>query len=102
MMRDAVVEVIFVHVRIHPAAVLQKHLVVFRTGQRREEEELEDIERQFALDDLDVAKDRLFGVRGKAKNIAGKGDGAELEHFMERCPDRAESEMTVVGCYRAV
>jgi hypothetical protein len=34
--------------------------------------------RQFALEDLDVAKDRLFGVRGKAKNIAGIGDGAVL------------------------
>ena len=62
--------------------LLQKHLVVFRTRQRREEEELKDIERQFALDDLDVAKDRLLGVGRKAENIAGIGDGAGLAPFL--------------------
>ena len=45
VMRDAVIKVVFVHVRIHPDAFLRKHLVIFGAGQRRQEKELEDIER---------------------------------------------------------
>src|SRR3984957_8742269 len=59
MMRDAMVEVVFVDVGVHPDALSEHLLVVFRSRQRREEEELENVEGQFALDDVDVAQDRL-------------------------------------------
>jgi hypothetical protein len=41
--------------------------VVLRARQRREAEELEDVDRQLALDDLDVARDRLRRVGREAR-----------------------------------
>ena len=74
VLNNPMVEVVFVHVRVHPHALLVKRLVVLRTGQRCQEEELKDIDRQFSFDDLDVALDRFLGVVRKAENIAGIGD----------------------------
>ena len=54
----------------------QQRLVILRAGQRRQEEEFQDVERQLALDDLDVAQDRFLGIAGKAKDVAGASDGA--------------------------
>ena len=54
--------------------------MVLRAGQRRQEEELEDVERQLPLDDLDVAQDRFARVAGEAEDVAGPGDGAVLCH----------------------
>ena len=60
-----------------------KNLVVLRTRQRRQEEELQNIDRQFALDDLDVALDRFLGVGREAENVAGIGDGAVLAPLLQ-------------------
>ena len=59
MMRHAMIEVVLVHVGIHPDPVLPKDLMVLGPGQRRQEKEFEDVEGQLALDDLDVAGDRF-------------------------------------------
>ena len=80
---DAVVEVIFVEVTIHPDALLQKHLVVFGAGKRREEEKFEEVERQLALDDLDVVKDRFLRIGRKAEDVARIGDGAVVAPFLQ-------------------
>ena len=61
----------------------EQHLVVLRARQRRQEEELQDVERQLALDDLDVAQDRFLGVGGKAEDIAGIGDGAVVAPLLQ-------------------
>ena len=39
--------------------------------------------RQFALDDLDVSKDRFLGVSGKAENIAGIGCAAMVAPLLQ-------------------
>jgi hypothetical protein len=44
--------------------------MVLRAGQRRQDEELEDVERQLFLDDLHVAQDGLARVAGKTEDIA--------------------------------
>ena len=80
------IEVVLVHVGVHPDPLLREDLVVLRPRQWREEEELQDIERQLALDDLDVPQDRFLGVVGKSKNIAGVGDGAVVAPFLEHFP----------------
>jgi hypothetical protein len=36
--------------------------VVLGTGKRREHEQLQHVERQFSLDDLDIAQDEGLGV----------------------------------------
>ena len=82
-MRDAMVEVVLVHVGIHPDPLAATEPCGPPTRQRREEEELENIERQFALDDLDVAEDRFLGVAREAKNIAGISDGAVLAPLLQ-------------------
>ena len=51
-------------------------LVVLRARQRREAEEFQDIDRQFLLDDLDVARDRFRRVGREAEDIAGISNDA--------------------------
>ncbi len=97
MMRDAVVEVVFVDVGVHPDALGEHLLVVFRARQRREEEELENVERQFALDDLDVAQDRLLRVGGEAENVAGEGDGAVRAPFLQHHPIFGDLVLALLG-----
>ena len=97
MMRDAVIEVVLVHVGVHPDPFLPQHLVVLRAGQRREEEELEDVERQFALDDLDVANDRFLGVAGEAEDIAGVGDGAVVAPLLQHLAVFGDLVLALLG-----
>ena len=74
-------EVVFVHVGIHRGPGERQPLVILRARQRRQAEELQQIERQFALDDLDVAHDALGRVGGKAEDVAGIGEAADLLPF---------------------
>jgi hypothetical protein len=59
--------------------------MVLGARQRREVEELEDIDREFALDGVDIVQDRVDGVVGEAEDIAGIGDDARrfpgLQHL---------------------
>ena len=50
--------------------------MVLRARQRRQEEELENVERQFALDDLDVAQDQFLRIGREAEDVAGEGERA--------------------------
>src|SRR5262245_7389767 len=86
MMRDAMTGVVSVHVRMHPDAVLPKHLVVFRAGEGRQEKQFQNIDMQLALDDLNVTKNRFLGVGGKAYNIARMGDGAVIAPLLQQLP----------------
>ena len=97
MMRDAVIEVVLVHVGVHPDAFLPKHLVILRARQRRKEEELQNIERQLPLDDLDIAHDRFLGVAGKAENIAGISDGAVVAPFLQHLPVFGDLVLPLLG-----
>jgi len=56
MMNHPMIEVVLVEIGIHPGALLPKGPMILGAGQRREHEELKNIERQFPLDDLDVAQ----------------------------------------------
>ena len=76
VMRHAVIEVVFVDVGVHPDPFLQQTLMILGARKRRQKEELENVERQFALDDLDVAQDRFLRVGRKAEDVAGVGQGA--------------------------
>src|SRR3984957_12039036 len=66
-------EVVIVHVGFHPRALEMKGLVVLGARQRREEKEFEDVNRQLALDRVDVAGDRFRRVGGEAQDVAGPG-----------------------------
>ena len=65
--------VVVVHVRVHRHPGLRQALVVLGARQGREDEELQDVHRQFALDDGEVAADGLRGVFGKAQDVARVG-----------------------------
>ena len=78
VMHDAMMDVVFVEVGVHPHALLPERLVVFRTRQRRQHEQLEDVERQLLLDDLHVAQDRFARVAGEAEDVARPGRDAGL------------------------
>jgi SAM-dependent methyltransferase len=73
-----VLEIVFVHVRVHPHALEVKLFVILRAGERREDEELQHVDRQLALDDFDVALDGLWRVGEKSENVPAIGDDAGL------------------------
>jgi hypothetical protein len=57
-------------VEIHRHAASPQRLMILRAGQRRQAEKLHDVDRQFALDDVDVVADRFRRVGGKPQDIA--------------------------------
>ena len=65
--------------------LLPHRVVVLRARQRREDRPFDDIERQFALDDLDVAPDRFRRVGRQAEDVARVGEDAlrfpRQQHF---------------------
>ena len=69
-------DIVFVEIGIHGDPLAPQHLVVFGAGQRREDEPLDDVERQFALDDLDVPPDRFRRIGGEPENVSRIGENA--------------------------
>ena len=65
-------QVVAIHIRVQRDALEIHFLVILRARQRRQDEELQDIDRQLALDDLDVALDAFRSIAGKAQDIAGR------------------------------
>ena len=63
-------QVVFVQVAVHRDAFGPHRLVVLGARQRRQDIEFQQIDRQLALDDLDVAPDRFRRLAGKAENVA--------------------------------
>jgi len=72
----AMVQIELVEVAVHPDALLEELLMVLRAGQRRQDEEFEDVERQFLLDDLDVTQHRFARVAREAVDVARPARGA--------------------------
>ena len=66
-------EIVLVHVGVHRDPFAVEDLVVLRAGQRGQEKEFEDVERQLLLDDLDVAGDRFGRVGRKTGDHARPG-----------------------------
>src|SRR5262249_33269317 len=78
-MRGArVLEVVLVHVGVHRYPGGPQLLMILRSRQRRQEEEFQQIERQFALDDLDIADDTFQRIIGKTEDIYRVGETANL------------------------
>src|SRR5688572_16948962 len=50
-----------------------KYLVIFRSGKRGQIKELEQIDRQFTLDDIDVMHDRLASIAGESEDVTAVG-----------------------------
>jgi len=69
-----VLEVVFVHVGVHPHPVLVECLVVGRARQRCQNKEFEQIDRQFLLHGADIVRNLLRRVPREAQNVAGIGD----------------------------
>ena len=64
--------------------------MVLGARQRRQAEEFQDIDRQFLLDDLDVARDRFRRIGREAENVARVGDDAmapPLQQHLAVFPD---------------
>src|SRR6516225_1748157 len=76
MRRADMLQIVFVEIAIQRDAGSPQGLVVLRARQRREAEELQDVEGQLLLDDRDVAPDRLGRVAGKSKDITGEREDA--------------------------
>ena len=67
MIGTGVLEIVFVQVGIEIDAGGMQLLMVLGARQRRQAEEFQDIDRQFLLDDLDVARDHSGVSVGKPR-----------------------------------
>ena len=102
VMHDPMIEVVLVHVGVHPRALAVQDLVVLRARQGGEDEELEDVDRQLALDDLDVALDGLLAVVGEAQDVAGIGDAALLLPGLQHGAVVGDAVLLLLGGEQAV
>ena len=68
-----------------------------RARQRREHGKFEDVERQFALDDLDVAQDRLLRVVGKSEYVAAIADDPDLPPRLQHRPVIGDMVLLLLG-----
>ena len=80
MARADMLDVVFVHVRVHRDPFEVKDLVILGAGEGRQAEKFEDVERQLLLDDVDVAHDRFGRVGRKTDDEARPG------HHLVRSP----------------
>jgi hypothetical protein len=60
-------QVVAVEIGVHVDALLPQDLVVLGAGEGGQDVELKQIKRQLALDDGDVAADRLLRIAGKPR-----------------------------------
>jgi hypothetical protein len=82
-------EIELVQIRIDVDAGRDRLGVILAARQRSEDREFENVERQFALDDLDAADQRFRRVVRKADDIAAIGDAAVLAPL--------EQKLAIVG-----
>ncbi len=82
-MGDPLVRVEPVEVAVHPFAAQDHVAMVLRSGQRRKHKELDQVDRQLALHDLDVAQQRLPGIGRESGYVARYGQRARLAPAMQ-------------------
>src|SRR5215470_3460089 len=85
-MRGAdVLNVVLVEVLLHRDALFPENLMILRTRQWRQAEELDDIKGQFLLNDRDVAADGFRRVRREAEDVSGERENTlcfpSQQHF---------------------
>ena len=97
-MRGAdMLKIVLVHVALHRDAARDQLLVVLRSWQRRQDEELQAIDRQFTFDDLDVVLDRGNGVLGKAQDVAAESDDPSGAPGLQHLPVLADLVLPLLG-----
>ena len=90
-------ELVFVHVGVHPDTLLVQDLVVLGARQRRQHEEFERVERQLFLDDLEVVADRLRRVVREAEDVAGEGHDADPLPFEQHLAVLGDLVLPLLG-----
>src|SRR6516165_10840177 len=68
--------VICIEFRFHRNVFPPKDLMILRTGQRSQAEELDNVERELSLYDRDITSDAVGCIRREAQDIARKRDNA--------------------------
>ena len=94
---DDVLQLVLIHVRVHPDALGGQRLVVLGAGQGRQDEELQHVERQFLLDDLQVLLDRFRRVVREAENVAREGHDADALPFEQHLPVLGDLVLALLG-----
>src|SRR5215475_2962222 len=102
-MRGAdVFHVVLVQVRLHRDTLLPENLMILRARQWRQAKELDDIERQFLLNDRDVASDGLRRVRRKAEDVSGKRENALRLPSQQHCSIFGNPILPLLGSGKVV
>jgi len=76
--------------------------MILGARQRRQIEEFQKIDRQLALDHVDVAHDRLDGVVGEAEHIAGIGEHADPLPGLQHVPVFGDLALPLLGAKQIV
>src|SRR5260370_41402396 len=76
--------------------------MIFRTGQRRHATELHQVDRQLALDNLDVAQDRFRRVAGEPDDIARNNGGADVLPLQQHLTILSDLVLFLLGAHQVV
>src|SRR5215468_837224 len=96
-MRDAVIEIVLIHVRIHPDALARKDLVILGPRQRCQEKELQNINWQFSLYDFNITGNRFLAVGRKTEDVTRIGDGAVIAPHLQHFPIFGDLVLPLLG-----
>src|SRR5262245_33222315 len=77
MMHHCMLAVVKIQVSVHPLSLAVQGLMILGSGQRRKTEKLQEIERKFFLDDLEIFADRIRSVERETKDVTGNGDDSD-------------------------
>ena len=69
-------EIVIVEVAVHGRTLAPHDSVILRAWQRCQDRPLDDVKRQFALNDFDIASDRFGRVCWQAEYVSGIGENA--------------------------
>ena len=100
--RGHMFEIILIQVRIQVGARAVEALVVLGAGQRCQAVKLQQINRQFALDDPDVADDRFRRVAGEAKDVAREHGRAGVLPRQQHFPVLSDFVLLLARAQQAV
>src|SRR5229473_2772182 len=76
--------------------------MIFRTGQRRHAAKLHQVDRQLALDNLDVAQDRFRRIAWEPDDIARNNGGADVLPLQQHLTILSDLVLLLLGAHQVV
>jgi len=76
--------------------------VIFGTGQRRQEEKLDQVQWQFVLDNFDIAVDLFRRIVRKSEDVSRIGDDADILPGLQHLAVFPDLVLAFLGCHQRI